>query len=231
MYVSSFENVLDNQLRNGITESAVFNFSKSVAPIKEINKMTIENCVQTNGRCLPVLHALPPAYATESYDRNELISLIDQYHPLFRICPKSDASPFLDWVFRWMLDFFEESGTPVLISLQDLDLSEAAETLSKHPKLQLILTNTTQWLNRQYIQFAKAFPNVYLDTSNIIEYYGIENITGILGAQRILFGTNMPNKEPYDKIFQLLYCKLSDEQKELIAFRNFDQLTGRTAKS
>ena len=65
---------------------------------------------------------------------------------------------------------------------------------------------------------------MYFDTCNTIEYYGIENMTEILGAERFLFGTYMPEKEPYDKLFQLLYCELSREQKELIAHGNFERL-------
>ena len=49
-------------------------------------------------------------------------------------------------------------------------------------------------------------------------------MTEILGAERFLFGTYMPEKEPYDKLFQLLYCELSREQKELIAHGNFERL-------
>lgn len=228
LYVYSFHDVTDNQRQNCITESAVYNYSSCTGTVKQMNETTLNNCSKTNGNYIPVLHILPPAYSEESYDRSELIGLIDQFHPLFRVRPNLDASPFLDWMYKEVFDVLEESGTPLLVSLQELDLREAVETLKVHPDLKIILTNTTQWLNRQYIQFAKHFSNVFLDTSNIIEYYGIENITNILGADRILFGTNMPEKEPYDKIFQLLNCELSDEQKEYIAFRNYDRLTGRS---
>lgn len=227
LYVSSFQDVTKNQRQNGITESALYNYSSCTGTVKQINETTLNNCARTNGNCMPVLHLLPSAYSQESYDRSELIRVIDQFHPLFRIRPNFDASPFLDWMYQDIFAVLEESGTPLLVSLQELDLKEAAETLYKHSDLKLVLTNTTQWLNRQYIQFAKQFDNVYLETSNIIEYYGIENITNILGSERILFGTNMPEKEPYDKIFQLLYCELSNEQKENIAFRNYDRLMRR----
>jgi len=228
-YVQSFNDVVDLQHKNRIIESAMYNYSKSIGSIHSINDMTINECSKTDGRQTPVLHLLPPAYASESYSKNELIELINNTKPLFRVHPIPDASPFLPWMYQWMFDILEESSIPLLVSLQELDLKELAQTLQEYPNLIIIITNTTQWLNRQYIQIAKKFKNVYIDTSNIIEYYGIENITNILGADKLLFGTNTPEKEPYDKIFQLMYCELSKEQKECIAYRNYDRLIGGNA--
>jgi predicted TIM-barrel fold metal-dependent hydrolase len=127
-------------------------------------------------------------------------------------------------MFGWMFEVLAETKTPLLVSLQELDLRDAAAVKEAYPGLRLVITNTTQWMNRQYIRFAQYYKEVYFDTSNIIEYYGIENIVNLIGAERILFGTYMPEKEPYDKVFQLLYCELSEEQKQLIAHGNFERL-------
>jgi predicted TIM-barrel fold metal-dependent hydrolase len=227
-YVNTFDDVTKLQNRYNIVESAMYNYSVCAGTLKNMNLNTIEECKKIGSR-VPVLHLLPPAYSEESYSKDEMIDLINKVKPLFRVCPGKDASPFLDWMYQWTLDILEESETPLLMSLQDLDLKEVAQTLTSHKRLKVIITNTTQWLNRQYMQAAKQFKNVWIDTSNVIEYYGIENITNILGAERIVFGTNMPEKEPYDKIFQLLFCELAEEQKECIAFRNYDRLVGRNA--
>ena len=49
-------------------------------------------------------------------------------------------------------------------------------------------------------------------------------MTGLIGADKFLFGSYMPEKEPYDKLFQILFCELSQEEKELIAHGNFERL-------
>ena len=110
------------------------------------------------------------------------------------------------------------------ISGEDAHMISLLNSYKKRRVKLISITNTDQWLNRQYVRFAQYFPHVYFDTSNTIEYYGIENMTGILGAERFLFGTNMPEKEPYDKLFQVLCCELAQEQKELIAHGNFERL-------
>ncbi len=171
-----------------------------------------------------MLRLLPPGYPDEAYTREEIVRLASEEKALFRIHPEKDASPLTPWMFDWMFDVLCESKTPLLVSLQELELRDAAAVKERYPDLRLVITNTTQWMNRQYIRFAQYYPEVYFDTSNIIEYYGIENIVNLLGAERILFGTYMPEKEPYDKVFQLMYCELSDEQKQLIAHGNFERL-------
>ena len=69
-----------------------------------------------------------------------------------------------------------------------------------------------------------AKQKIAIDICNTIEYYGIENMTKLLGAEHFLFGSYMPEKEPYDKLFQLLFSEISQEQKELIAHGNFERL-------
>lgn len=224
LYAWSYEEVLANQENNGIRERVIYNLSTGTGTIRQINETTLRLCAG-GGASRPLLHLMPPAYQQESYTKAELQALIDA-GALFRACPDTDASPLLDWMYGWTLQYLEESGTPLLVSLQDAQLRDLAQTMACHPRLKLILTNTTQWLNRQYLMFLKSFPSVMMETSNIIEYYGIENIVGILGAERILFGTFMPDKEPYDKIFQVLYCELAEEQKQLIAYGNYDRVIG-----
>ena len=34
----------------------------------------------------------------------------------------------------------------------------------------------------------------------------------------------MPYKEPYDKMFQLMFSEISEEEKQLIAYKNYDRL-------
>ena len=207
----------------GIVASAYMNLDRGCGTLRQTNDLTRNFCREKAGR-YPVLRLLPPGYPDEYYTRDEMVRLSTEEKALFRVCPGQDASPFTPWMFDWMLDVLVETKTPLLVSLQELDLRDAAAVKTAYPDLRLVITNTTQWMNRQYIRFAQHFPEVYFDTSNIIEYYGIENIVNLLGAQRILFGTYMPEKEPYDKVFQLLYCELSDEQKHLIAHGNFERL-------
>lgn len=219
-YACTHDEVAALAARNGIVTRAIYNFDQSA----DANARTLAYARASAGTEYPVVRLMPPVYAEESYTRSQLEKLIAEDKALFRIHPVKYAAPLYSWLYEWMLDLLTETKTPLLVSLQELNLNDAAAVKEKYPELRLVITNTDQWLNRQYVQFAKHFPNVYFDTCNTIEYFGIENMVQILGADKFLFGSYMPEKEPYDKLFQILYCELSDEQKELIAHGNFERL-------
>lgn len=219
-YAATYEQTACVCRNNGIVGRAIYHLDKSA----ESNEITCRLAAQSGGTEYPVLRLLPPAYPDEALTRTQMEQAITQYRALFRIHPKTHAAPLHAWMYGWMLDVLCETKTPLLVSLQELNLQDAAYVKERYPSLRLIITNTDQWLNRQYLRFAQYFDEVYFDTCNIIEYHGLENLVSILGAERFLFGTNMPDKEPYDQVFQLLFCGLSQEQKEHIAFRNFERL-------
>ena len=229
LYAATYDELEAVCGKYNIVSSAMGCRSKLDYPIKETNSKTIELCKGSGGSNVPVLHLLPPAYEKECYSKEELRTLVEQEHALFRVFPVSDGCCFTEWVYDWMLDILEESDTPVLASLEEIDLRDAAAVLQAHPRLPLILTNSTQWMNRQYMRFLQAFDNAFIDTSNIIEYYGIENLVKIIGAGKVLFGTNMPDKEPYDKLFQIMRSEISQEERDLIAFGNYERLVERVA--
>ncbi len=225
MPAAAFEEVAAICSEFGIQKRVMYNRESAGAPLKEKNAMTIALCKEHGG--IPCLHLLAPAYPAESYTEEELADIIRCEKPVFRISPKADASPFTEWMYGFIPGLLAREKAPLMVALEEVDLRDAAEVMRAYPELRLILTNTTQWMNRQYTRFMLEFPNVYLETCNTIEYYGLENLVNVLGASRLLFGTNMPDKEPYDKVFQMLRAEIGQEEKELIAYGNFERLVER----
>ena len=219
-YASTHDEVAKICEDNNIVSRAIYNLDKAA----NANAVTLKYAAQSDGKEYPVIRLMPPVYPEETYTKDEMIKLIDNDKALFRIHPSNYAAPLHTWVYDWMLDVLTESKTPLLVSLQELNLNDAAAVKEKYPDLRMIITNTDQWLNRQYVGFCQYYKNVYFDTCNTIEYYGIENMVELIGADKFLFGTYMPEKEPYDKTFQILFCELSQEEKEMIAHGNFERL-------
>ncbi|MDO4938456.1 MAG: hypothetical protein Q4E54_00640 [Lachnospiraceae bacterium] len=219
-YASTHDEVAGICEDNNIVTRAIYNMDKAA----DANAVTLKYAKESGGKEYPVIRLMPPVYPEETYTKDEMIKLIENDKALFRIHPANYAAPLHTWVYDWMLDILTESRTPLLVSLQELNLNDAAAVKEKYPDLRMIITNTDQWLNRQYVGFCQYYKNVYFDTCNTIEYYGIENMVELIGADKFLFGTYMPEKEPYDKTFQILFCELSQEEKELIAHGNFERL-------
>lgn len=219
-YASTHDQVAQICERNEIVTRAIYNLDKAA----DANDVTLKYARESQGKEFPVIRLMPPVYPEETFTKDEMIKLIDNDKALFRIHPTNYAAPMHPWLYDWMFDVLAESRTPLLVSLQELNLNDAAAVKEKYPELRMIITNTDQWLNRQYIGFCQYYKNVYFDTCNTIEYFGIENMVGLIGADKFLFGTYMPEKEPYDKTFQILFCELSQEEKEMIAHGNFERL-------
>lgn len=228
LYASTFDKVKTVCDENFIVSAAWYNGERSGKSTKEFNNETLEKCKKHDG--VPVLRLLPPSFKNESYSLTELKDLANN-GAAFRIHPKKDAAPIEDWLFGDMIKVLEETKAPLFVSVWEYDdLTPLANFKKNHPELVLVLTNTNQWLNRQYIAMVKNFPNVYIESSNLIEYYAFESISAEIGADKIMFGTGMPDKEPYDRIYQMLYCELPQEDIEKIAYKNFERIMERGRK-
>lgn len=224
MFAATFEQLNRVCDDNQIVVRALFCADRCGMTVRQMNERTLSLCRQRGD--VPVLRLLPLTFPEECYTLDELARLAEQ-GAAFRIHPHLDAAPLKQWLFPGVFELFEQIKAPLLISLEEVDMDDLAALKTRHPGLVLVLTNTTQWMNRQYVQFVKTFPNVVLDISNVIEYYGLESLVQCVGAEKLLFGTGMPAKEPYDKIYQLLYSDLSSEQREMIAFGNFERIMER----
>ena len=160
-YACTHDEVAALARKNGIVTRAIYNYDKGA----EANAHTRAYAKASGGEEYPVLRLMPPVYPEETFTREQMERAICEDKALFRVHPKEYAAPLHVWMYDWMLDVLTESRTPLLVSLQELNLNDAAEVKTRYPDLRLIITNTDQWLNRQYVQFAQYFSNVYFDTA------------------------------------------------------------------
>ena len=225
LYAATFDEVKAVCTENGIVSAAWYNCERTGKPVRALNEETLAHCRQHGG--VPVLRLLPPSFTRESYSLEELEALA-KAGAAFRVHPKKDASPLADWMFGDMIAVLERTGAPLLVSVWEYeDLSLLAQFKEKHPDLVLVLTNTNQWLNRQYVAMIKNLKNTYVEISNAIEYNALESLCHEIGADKILFGSGMPDKEPYDRIYQMVYADLPQDALEKIAYKNFERVMER----
>ena len=77
------------------------------------------------------------------------------------------------------------------------------------------------------VEVASRHPNLYLDTaSSQIDNGMLEYAVQQIGAERILFGTDMPLLDPWVQRAKVEGAQLSDEAKELILGGNMQRLLG-----
>jgi predicted TIM-barrel fold metal-dependent hydrolase len=75
------------------------------------------------------------------------------------------------------------------------------------------------------IAAAKAYPNIYLDTtSSSFDNNMIEHAVEEVGAERILYGSDLPLLDPILQIAKVTEADISDTDKELILHGNIERI-------
>ena len=78
--------------------------------------------------------------------------------------------------------------------------------------------------NRRLFPLLEQYPNLYIETSYYVVHRGIELICRHFGAERLLFGTGLPQRAPGPAITALSYSQISDQERALIASGNLRRL-------
>ncbi len=77
------------------------------------------------------------------------------------------------------------------------------------------------------VALARDFPNVYLELTAVFDDRGvIEKFVREAGAERLLFGTDLPWFDPHHAIGVLLSAEITDEDRHAICHRNAERLLG-----
>ncbi len=82
------------------------------------------------------------------------------------------------------------------------------------------------------LEVAKRHPNVYLDICDIHRHSGIvDKMVSEIGADRILFGTDIPWYDPAYGVGSVLFSHISDEDKYKILYANAKALADRLGEN
>ena len=107
-----------------------------------------------------------------------------------------------------------------------------ARLLEKHPTLTVVLAHMGGWRQWDDVYRYLAGKDVFFDTSFTIPYLGLEPFARLVaahGAERVLFGSDVPWAGLAEEIALLRETALPDAQLEAILWRNADRLLGEAA--
>lgn len=80
------------------------------------------------------------------------------------------------------------------------------------------------------IMVAKRFPNLYLDTAcSTVDSSFVEACVSELGADRVLFGTDIPLLDPWPQMAKVAETRFTPEQRALVMGGNILRLMGVSA--
>lgn len=149
----------------------------------------------------------------------------------FKIHPSLHGYPASGENLKYMWEFANEKGLPVLSHTWAGDGTCSPSILGnlaeKYPNVPVILGHSGGTLAGydEAIAVTKKHKNVFLETccSNVI-YGMIERFVREVGADRILFGSDMPFVNANAQIGKILYAKISDSDKRKILGLNMQKI-------
>jgi uncharacterized protein len=95
------------------------------------------------------------------------------------------------------------------------------------PGLTLILGHSGITEEEVYAEAVRKHRNIYLETCSSLAWYGlIERLVKMAGAERVLFGTDVPFMSPDQQVGRILFSRISDEEKRLVLGLNAQRLFG-----
>ena len=170
---------------------------------------------------------LVPEMARSGTWESVLRPLIADGIRLVRLFPKSHNFLLEDEYLAGMLAALEDLRVPVVLWHTEAAWPEIAEVCSRYRELTVIVEGTGRKLfydNRTYYALLERFPNLYLETHNLTNYLGLDDLVRCFGSGRFLFGSYFPHEDPNSAAMLLTHGELTAADREHISHRNLEEL-------
>lgn len=163
--------------------------------------------------------------------RSELERSIDQlgfraiklYSPY---TPYEYDHPVWDPIYQ----FAHERGLAVLAHTgQDAEPRYLAAAAARFPGARFVAghAGNTDPYRRQSIEAARQYPNFFLETCSTFRTPGvIEELVAEAGAERVLYGSDLPLMDPRPQLGKIITARIGDREKRLILGENARRLLG-----
>jgi len=148
-----------------------------------------------------------------------------------RFCPNNAVFVPAPWALSGLLEPLEACRVPVFLDFDTRQILEdrtdwraVYELGHAYPRLPIIVVAPGLKENRITYPLMEALPNIHFDLSTAWQHRRIQDITERFGADRLLFGTNLPLYDPGGIIAGLTLADISADDRAAIAGGNLRQL-------
>jgi predicted TIM-barrel fold metal-dependent hydrolase len=146
-----------------------------------------------------------------------------------KLHPATHQSPIEGSAFKAVFEFAASKGLPILS--HEWGSPEFLNRLSsEHPEVSFIIAHMGFWNGRgdfAYSDVVTRHPNVYVDLaySNIF-YQALERLVAMIGATKVLFGSDFPLHDLSYQLGRVVFARLSTEEKQMILGLNMLRIVG-----
>lgn len=168
-----------------------------------------------------------PAMQFELRDGNGYLDdLASQGARAFKVLPVSCEHEFSPFALEKIAGFLTDRGMPLVVDRSQASFEALRAVLQAFPALNVLLCGSYWSDNRNLLPLMERCPNLHFELST-------NQANGLLalckrhfGVDRVLFGTDYPNKSPGAQKATVEYSGLTDADKDLVAHGNAARLFG-----
>lgn len=186
----------------------------------------------------PALHPVWSLLPTVSVERGQVGSFADEMRKhnirIVRLFPLQFHFSLDNWCLGDIFDMLSERKIPVIIDYFDpitphadrTDWQSIVSVCRRYPELPIIASEFRFRTNRRLYRAMEKCPNLHIELSGLWLFRAVEFICREFGADRLLFGTRLPIRDPSCSLGMVNYAMISEEEKEMVAGRNISRLMG-----
>ncbi|MBE6911949.1 MAG: hypothetical protein E7473_05435 [Ruminococcaceae bacterium] len=180
--------------------------------------------IKDDERLFPMWYVMPH-YTGEFPAPEELVALMKEKN--VKACAIQGASWTVgEFSCGELFDVLGKHKIPLLVPISRIPngYNGLYEILKNHGDLRVILTGVGYTSLRDLYPLLSMFPNLYISTSTYKAYEGVEDTVERFGAERLIFGSGMPDLSGAASVALITYARISDEDKQKIASGNLKKL-------
>jgi len=141
-----------------------------------------------------------------------------------RIFPKEHGFGTSEYVIGPLLSELERHGIPLFIDKSEIELPQLVELCRAHPLLPVVLCGQGWGAGRTLYPALAQAPNLHIETWSYQEHRAYEVFVERFGAERLVFGTDLPNRSPGAARMMTNYEDIPEEARPKIAGENMLRL-------
>ena len=223
--VAQPDQVLAELAPAGVTKALLWHIAQHDASPQAGNEL-LSSLIDAQEQLLGCWTILPPQTA-EVIDDGFFRRMADNRIAALRAFPDSHKYLLNRTVFGDFLDQLSGRRIPVLLSLEKgITWPGVYQLLAEYPQLTCVLCDIGIWgVNRYTWPLLENYPNVYIESSLLsLAHEGLETTIARYGPERIIFGSNFPERCPEAAALAVLHAGIDETAKQKIAAENAQQL-------
>jgi predicted TIM-barrel fold metal-dependent hydrolase len=215
--------------RAGITKTAIMSWEGPASLDTDLGNDTVERAVARYPDEFIGLSTINPEHQSEA----EIDAVIEKYHgklhfPGLKTLISGQNINYDDPLLKTWYEFGSRHRLYAVIDpLSRQDSAMIANMVRLYPNLRISLDHCGQsWPYAKWaVEMVKRYPTVdaqltYTNVTNGVIEYLVEQC----GADRVMFGTDTPMRDPRPQVGWLVFTRLPEDQKRLIFGENFKRL-------